>query len=118
MSSALTVRSLGSARVTDASDNLTLIVTSGNAFASATPVPGKAVDIEVGTGNIELWLPAAVSADVAADVVQRGQVTVVHSVLPRAVGPGRTRYRAKVNGGLSPVRLLTRTGQVLIQQPQ
>jgi hypothetical protein len=102
------------ASVSDAEDDVLVLVTDGPILVQSRLTPGRGLEAATGRGDIDLRLPAALSAAVAADA-PLGQVIVEHPALPIPVGPNRQRYRAEVSGGLSPVSLLTQAGSIVIR---
>ena len=105
----------GGVRVTDARDDVTAIVTSGNVSVDTRLPPTHEVRVEVGKGDVELRLPLSLSAQIQADVTTRGEVLIDHPELQPAAGIYRTRYRAELNGGLSTVRVLTQVGNIILR---
>ncbi len=88
--------------------------TNGNVVVESD-LKGVQIDALTGTGNVVLVMPIRVSAIVAADIAESGQVVIEHPAFPPATGTLATRYRAEVNGGLNLVRALSRVGLVVIR---
>jgi hypothetical protein len=118
-------------KITGGAAGITVSVQNGNAIVDTALLPGGMTTISVGQGDIELDLPAALSADLA---VQSGsaQIVINHPALsslpltqltmplnfgqPISVpqsGDGMS-FQATVNGGAAVVRAVTQSGQVVI----
>lgn len=115
MQAAVQAAASGGVAVTECNGDITALVTRGNVIVDTGLGLGATINAQTGAGNVELRLPVSLSATVEADVQSQGQVLIEHPSLPPAVGINRTRYRTKVNGGLSLVRALTRAGVIVIR---
>ncbi len=102
-------------QVEGAAGSVQVSVDNGNAVVDTRLDANASVEITVGSGNIDLALPARISAEVTAIVQQQGEVSIAHAGLPAAIGLGKTRYGTSVNGGLSAVRALITTGRITIR---
>jgi hypothetical protein len=101
-------------RVVGVQDNMDVAIENGNALIESEAPPGKLLVVNLNRGDIDLTLPAAVSANIEADVIGSGNIVIAHPMLPRYPG-GTLPYRADVSGGLSVIRLQTGTGLIVIK---
>lgn len=106
------VDSFSSVRVVDPKRTVSIGVASGNGIVESNLLQGSVAEVLVKSGDIQLIIPAQVSAQIAATPGPNGTVLVTHPALPRPQ-MGRP-YSADVNGGLATVRLLAETGNVII----
>lgn len=89
---------------------------AGNAVVDTRLFGIATVDVDVQAGDIELRVPAALSADIIATPDRSGQVILSHPGLPMFFGMAGDTYRASVGGGLSSIRLKTGRGRIIIRQ--
>ena len=108
------VAALGHARVDGAVGNVKLGSQSGNALLSASPLPGSIIEVLAVRGDVQLSLPAVVSAQIQATPGGGGQVVIRHPGLPAGLG-GTAAYAVVVGGGLSLISLVTQAGNIVIQ---
>lgn len=112
---AMVINAITHARVVGARNHVTLRVESGNALVETSQAPGVITDVLVGRGDVQVTLPAFLSAQIAATAGGGGAVLASHPSLP-AMQAGRP-YRVSVNGGLSQLRAETRLGNVILRSP-
>ncbi|MBK6687668.1 MAG: hypothetical protein IPG45_24555 [Deltaproteobacteria bacterium] len=106
------VRALSTVLIADAQRDV-VVRTSGGIRLTTRASPGTTADLEQGVGDIELILPALPSVQFQA-ATGNGQIVIAHPQLPPWSG-GNNAYQVSVNGGLSAIRLVTQSGNVVIR---
>jgi hypothetical protein len=110
------VNSLGHAKIVQATNSAKINVERGNALIDTTLPQGSTTDVRVGNGDIQLTIPAGISATFDVVVVGEGEIIASHPRLPTNLS-GRQSFRTTVAGGLSIVRLSTGNGRIVIRTP-
>lgn len=97
--------------VENARDTVRAIAHGGSMLLSSA-VPASSTLEAQASGNIELALPQAVSADIELVAEGGGQIVIQHPGLPAPVSPNSPTYRTVVRGGAAVVRAVSQTGSI------
>ncbi|MGF1511204.1 MAG: hypothetical protein ACFB9M_17055 [Myxococcota bacterium] len=106
----LDVRAIGTVVIQGAERNVTLRTEVGGALVETTAAQGTLAEIDVGAGDVDVILPAVLSARVTANF-PNGIVVINHPALPPPL-PGQTFYDNFNQSGLSRVRVTAANGNV------
>lgn len=115
MNSDLRIASRSHVRVVNAKANVTVGVVSGNALVDVDLDPGANIEVSSNTGDVELAVPQAISANLIAMVMTNGTIVPNHPQLPPYNGRPGQPYRVIVGDGLSAVALQTGVGNIVIR---
>jgi hypothetical protein len=113
---AISVVAASGVRVVDATQNVNVAVSSGNAIVDTRLSGSSVVSVDVDSGDIELDIPNGFDADIQATVVSSGTIVPNHPRLPPFFGMVGDTYHVVLGQGIASVRLQTNVGRILIQE--